>query len=223
MLREGQGRRHDEVQVRRNRVPRGASLEIESATSKKKKPSADSLSGGGKCSAFEGKTMCAKGMDVLRRQRRLRGSNKCNFASTRAKRTLAVHKPRIPWGCAPSRWRLTSRSPSRAATATLTAPPNNTRIAPPPDLPPRMCFLRKKDSPPPPRDGPRDPASACEALANKQSSSCGQIDKAARQGLRRGALVSNSYYLCATVLPRTHHYIDKCAHHHRCSPRSDHC
>ncbi len=56
---------------------------IESVTSKKKKPSADPLSGGGPCSDFTGYTMCAQGMDPQCDENgNYLGSSKCNFCIT---------------------------------------------------------------------------------------------------------------------------------------------
>jgi len=58
-------------------------INIESTTSKKKKPSADSLSGGGPCHGFKGKTMCAQGMDPQCDENgNYLGSSKCNFCIT---------------------------------------------------------------------------------------------------------------------------------------------
>ena len=55
---------------------------IESVRSKKK-PGADSLSGGGPCHGFKGKTMCAQGMDPQCDENgNYLGSSKCNFCIT---------------------------------------------------------------------------------------------------------------------------------------------
>ena len=56
---------------------------IESARSKKKKPSADSLSGGGPCSDFTGYTMCPTVMmEVCDENGKKLGSNKCSFCTS---------------------------------------------------------------------------------------------------------------------------------------------
>ena len=58
-------------------------INIESTTSKKKKPGTDSLSGGGPCHGFKGKTMCAQGMDPQCDENgNYLGSSKCNFCIT---------------------------------------------------------------------------------------------------------------------------------------------
>ena len=56
---------------------------IESARSKKKKPSADALSGGGPCSDFTGYTMCPTVMmEVCDENGKKLGSNKCSFCTS---------------------------------------------------------------------------------------------------------------------------------------------